>query len=216
VLEPLGLIGYGESTPQQKRFTVKKLILGIAAARINSLGLIVMPALIDPSLAGPTDAQRKVLFHIDPDTALLLGIKTDHIGVEPVGAVRLDHAELPGRFAGASFDGHRFLESVLDVSGERVLDRGLSDVSTIAYTLSKDWAAKLKLIDDAAETDADAIMMLLQGASADIVMQIFDPGIADEMAKSKVAAFFNSDIFDALPAMPAPVFNGHAADSAQT
>lgn len=194
---------------------MKTIILGIAAASLNNLGLIAMPALIDPSLAGPTDAQRKVLFHIDPDTALLLGISTDAIAVQPAGAVRLDYAELPARYAGARFDGHSYLASIFDTTGSRVLERDISDVSNVIYVLSKTAATKLGLIENADTIDDDTIFVTMQGDSANIVLdKILDAGAADVLPRSSIASFFASDVLDTMPTPAAIKANGHDTDAA--
>lgn len=194
----------------------KKLILGISSARITTLGLVAMPALIDPALAGPTDAQRKVLFFTDPDTALLLGIKTDSLAIEPTNTVRLDHAELPARYAGATFDGHDYLESVFDMSNTRVLDRHISDVSTIMFVLSKRGAQKLGLIENAADhISTDALLVAVQGQNADLIMdKILDAGVYDELPRKQIAAFFASEVFDSMPDATPVSPNGHDAAAA--
>ncbi len=194
---------------------LKKLILGTSSARITGLGLIAMPALIDPSLAGPTDAQRKVLLFIDPDTALLLGIKTDTLSVEHHDTVRLDHATLLAEYAGARFDGHNYLALVLDATGDIVVSREVSDVNTIMFVLSKSGASKLELIGNADSIDDDAILVALQGASSNIIMDtMLDAGVDDELPRRQVAAFFAGEVFDSVPAAAAIHANGHDTEAA--
>lgn len=194
---------------------IKRLQLGLAAARLCTIGtldLIKIPAMIDPAMAGPTEAQRKVLIHIDPDIAILLGIKTDTIPAEDPGAVRLDHGELYARYAGVYVDGFRRLSQIFDLDAGRFIELSISDVSTVMHVLGTPAMQKLGLLssDEAAGRD-DTIAVLIQGASAPVLMQLF--GAADEgINRSDVAAFFAGEIFDAPP--PMPMRNGHDTEAA--
>jgi hypothetical protein len=192
---------------------IKRLQLGLAAARLCTVGpvdFIKIPTMIDPAMAGPTEAERKVLLYMDTDTGLLLGIKTA-IPAEDPGAVRIDHGELLGRYGGVYVDGFRRLSQMFDLDATRYIDPSVSDVTTLMFVLGHQSMQKLGLLaSEQAPGQDDTIAVLIQGTSTSVLMQLF--GADDEaINRSDVAAFFAGEIFDAPPV---PMRNGHDAEAA--
>ena len=137
------------------------------------------------------------MVYMDADTFARLDLRPKIAHDGPTGAL-FDHEELPARYAGALFEKASDISTYFDPRSHNPgISSSISDVTTVAYFLSRATALRLCLIADEALMFEDAVVVAIQGTATTLIIDnVCALRSEDELPKSKVAAFFAGEFFN--------------------
>ena len=168
---------------------------------IVGVEFFALPILFPPNLSRQ-NGDRRCMVYMDNSVRQRIGL-SDPIPVDGPSGARFDHEELPARYAGALFEKASDLGMYFPVAQHNPsIPSSISDVTTVAYFLSKDTALVMHLINDEALLFDDAVVVAVQGTATRLIVDhVCALRSEDELPRTKVAAFFAGEAFNKPPIM---------------
>lgn len=193
-----------------------KLLLGTAVASLTSLGLIAIPTMIADSQGGPALQDNKILFFVDEETALKLGVDIAAIKDQSNPGISHDFADLKARYAGVALTDITPLKDTIDLApADQPITREIHNMGTVAFGIGKQTALSLGFIDHESGYDDGTTFYMSQGASSELLVDPLDKD-GNRIEKSEIAYFLNSDKFDDLPTIADAAMQADGAEQHAT